>query len=40
MIIVVNPLVINVKTFTPQRLPDTPVTKTPAFKCQFCVADR
>ncbi|CAM7781648.1 hypothetical protein PHDIMM138B_27505 [Phytobacter diazotrophicus] len=34
------PLVINAKGFTPQKLPDTPVTKAPAFKCQLCDADR
>ena len=27
----VNPLVVNAKTFTSQKLPDTPVTKTAAF---------
>ncbi|EJK88732.1 Uncharacterised protein [Klebsiella pneumoniae] len=31
-------LVVNAKTFTSQKLPDTPVTKTAAFKCQLCDA--
>ncbi len=35
MMNVVDPLVINVKTFTPQKLPDTPVSKAAAFRCQF-----
>lgn len=40
MINAVNPFVIYVKTFTPQKLPDAPVTKALAFKCQHCDTDR
>ncbi|SEK72843.1 hypothetical protein SAMN04487787_103282 [Kosakonia sacchari] len=35
MINAVNLLVINVKTSTSHKLPDTPVTKAAAFNCQF-----
>jgi hypothetical protein len=40
MINTIDPLVINVKSFTSLKLPYTPVTKTSAFKCQFSGASK
>jgi len=36
----VDPLVVNAKTFTPRKLPNMPLTKTSAFKCQLCDVQR